>query len=150
MFIKEELKQICLNRIQTKIDETDSRISSLQKDLGSETKSSAGDKHETGRAMIHLEIEKESQKLQNFSQMKATCLRIKSDEVNSLVALGSIVSTPNMNYFMNVSLGLIETTSKEKFYAISSSSPIGQLLLGRKEGDSIHINGREIQINSIA
>ena len=150
MLIKEELKQICLHRIQTKIDETNRRISSLQKDLLSETKSSAGDKHETGRAMIHLEIEKESQKLQNFSEMKETCLRIKSEEVNSVVALGSIVSTPNMNYFMNVSLGLIETISQEKFYAISSNSPIGKLLIGKKEGDSIHFNGREIQINSIS
>ena len=150
MLIKEELKQICLNRIQAKIDETNGRISSLQKDLLSETKSSAGDKHETGRAMIHLEIEKESQKLQNFSEMKETCLRIKEEEVNSVIALGSIVTTPNMNYFMNVSLGLIETTSEEKFYVISSNSPVGKLLLGKKEGDSIHFNGREIHINSIS
>ena len=150
MLIKEELKQICLSRIQAKIDETNGRISSLQKDLFSETKSSAGDKHETGRAMIHLEIEKESQKLQNFSEMKETCLRIKSEEVNSVVALGSIVSTPSMNYFINVSLGLIKTTSKEKHYAISSNSPIGKLLLGKKAGDSIYFNGREIKINSIS
>ena len=150
MLIKEELKQICLTRIQTKIDETNRRISSLQKDLLSETKSSAGDKHETGRAMIHLEMEKESQKLQNFSEMKEICLRIKSEEVNSVVALGSIVTTPNMKYFMTVSLGLIETSSEEKLYAISSNSPIGKLLLGKKVGDSIYFNGREIQINSIS
>ncbi len=41
-----------------------------KKALFSETKSSAGDKHETGRAMLQLEMEKTSQQLAVINQMK--------------------------------------------------------------------------------
>ncbi|MGB2225011.1 MAG: 3-oxoacyl-ACP synthase [Polaribacter sp.] len=149
MQIKEELKQICLNRIQAKIDETDSRISSLQKDLGSETKSSAGDKHETGRAMIQLEMEKESQKLKSFASMRSALYRMDLENQSELVRLGSLVKTSISNYFISASLGVLKA-GHESYFAISLQSPIGQLLLGKKEGDSIHFNGREIQINSIS
>jgi len=149
MQIKEELKQICLNRIQAKIDETDSRISSLQKDLGSETKSSAGDKHETGRAMIQLEMEKESQKLKSFASMRSALDRMDLENQRELVRLGSLVKTSISNYFISASLGVLNA-GHESYFAISLQSPIGQLLLGKKEGDSIHFNGREIQINSIS
>ncbi len=149
MQIKEELKQICLNRIQAKIDETYSRISSLQKDLGSETKSSAGDKHETGRAMIQLEMEKESQKLKSFASMRSALDRMDLENQSELVRLGSLVKTSISNYFISASLGVLKA-GHESYFAISLQSPIGQLLLGKKEGDSIHFNGREIQINSIS
>ena len=149
MQIKEELKQICLNRIQVKIDETNGRISSLQKDLGSETKSSAGDKHETGRAMIQLEMEKESQKLKSFASMRSALDRMDLENQSELVRLGSLVKTSISNYFISASLGVLKA-GHESYFAISLQSPIGQLLLGKKEGDSIHFNGREIQINSIS
>ena len=148
MQIKEELKQICLNHIPVKIDETNGRISSLQKDLGSETNSSAGDKHETGRAMIQLEMEKESQKLKSFAAMRNSLDRMDLENQSEVARLGSLVKTSISNYFISASLGILQG-DHESYYAISVQSPIGQLLLGKKAGDSIQFNGREIQINSI-
>ena len=40
-------------RLQKEEGEAKERLASLQDALGAESKSSAGDKHETGRAMIH-------------------------------------------------------------------------------------------------
>ena len=55
-------------------------ISSNQKALHSETKSSAGDKHETGRAMLQLEMEKASQQLEGISQMNEILSKIDFSE----------------------------------------------------------------------
>ena len=48
----------CSAALEKKIEILEQQKKSLQKDLTSEIKSSAGDKHETGRAMIQLELEK--------------------------------------------------------------------------------------------
>lgn len=147
--LKQEFQSKCLQIVNDKLQNTLSRIQSLQNDLNSETKSSAGDKHETGRAMIQLEMEKESQKLNDLQEMQNTLSRIATDTTNDVVKLGSLVATNRATYFISASLGELKT-EKEKCFAISLNSPIGKLLLGKKAGDSIHFNGREIQINSIS
>ena len=46
------------------VKEGDRHLSSLQEALASEAKSTAGDKHETGRAMIHQEMRQVNDTLQ--------------------------------------------------------------------------------------
>ena len=47
-----------LDHMDKDLAEAKARMASLKESLGAESKSSAGDKHETGRAMIHLEQER--------------------------------------------------------------------------------------------
>ena len=61
--LKESLFQQCEDFVNTRLQTIQIIISSHQKALSSETKSSAGDKHETGRAMLQLEMEKAGQQL---------------------------------------------------------------------------------------
>ena len=58
MNIKEELLKKCHQFVNNRLQNIEETISSNQTALQSETKSSAGDKHETGRAMLQLEMEK--------------------------------------------------------------------------------------------
>ena len=58
------------------MDTVEQIISSNQKALQSETKSSAGDKHETGRAMLQLEIEKASQQFKAIRDMRTVLANI--------------------------------------------------------------------------
>ena len=99
--------------------------------------------------MIQLEMEKESQKLKSFASMRSALDRMDLENQSELVRLGSLVKTSISNYFISASLDVLKA-GHESYFAISLQSPIGQLLLGKKEGDSIHFNGREIQINSIS
>ncbi|MAD97606.1 MAG: 3-oxoacyl-ACP synthase [Flavobacteriaceae bacterium] len=146
--LKEAFCKQCLHIVEVKLQNTLSRIQSLQNDLNSETKSSAGDKHETGRAMIQLEMEKESQKLNDLQEMKNTLIRIDTNTSNEIVKLGSLVSTSMATYFISASLGALKTENGSCF-AISPKSPIGSMLLGKKTGDELVFNGRKIEINSI-
>jgi len=55
--IKTLLFDHCKSFLESKLAAHKNQIDLLYESLYSETKSSAGDKHETGRALIQLEIE---------------------------------------------------------------------------------------------
>ncbi|WP_392348668.1 3-oxoacyl-ACP synthase [uncultured Polaribacter sp.] len=109
-------------------------LSSNQKALQSETKSSAGDKHETGRAMLQLEMEKAGQQLAGITQMKVVLSKIDVLKSSKNACLGSIIITDKARYFLSLSAGQLVVEDK-RYFAISVSSPIGKLLLGKQEKD---------------
>ena len=76
--IKEEILLNCKKFVTDKLEIVNQIIISNQNALQSETKSSAGDKHETGRAMLQLEMEKASQQFSVISNMNEVLQRIKT------------------------------------------------------------------------
>ena len=144
--IKKQLYSACVVFVQKRADTVKHIIDSNQRALSSETKSSAGDKHETGRAMLQLEMEKASQQLNGVHEMKSALSKINlksSDQVK----LGSLIITNIAKYFLAISAGEIKLEN-QIYYAISPSSPIGKLLLGKRVGDVILFN-KEINILEI-
>ena len=144
--IKKQLYSSCVVFVQKRADTVKHIIDSNQRALSSETKSSAGDKHETGRAMLQLEMEKASQQLKGVHEMKSALSKINlksSDQVK----LGSLIITNIAKYFLAISAGEIKLEN-QIYYAISPSSPIGKLLLGKRVGDVILFN-KEINILEI-
>ena len=148
MNLKQELFTQCENFVSKRLQTVEEIISSNQKGLQSETKSSAGDKHETGRAMLQLEMEKASQQLAGITQMKEILNRIDISKTSKNAHLGSIVFTNKVNYFLAISAGKLTASGKD-FFAISVSSPIGKLLLGKQENDEVTFNGERIKIEQI-
>ena len=112
---------------------------SLQKDLTSETKSSAGDKHETGRAMIQLEREKLGNQIREIELNYQRLNTIKDVKTSTIISLGSLIFTDKANYYVAIAADSCEVNSKV-FYCISSQSPIGKLLIGKKINESIMFN----------
>lgn len=145
--IKQQLYNQCEAFVANKETTILKTIQSHQEALHSETKSSAGDKHETGRAMLQLEMEKASQQLEVAHAMKTILSRINPIETSEVVKLGSLVFTNQANYYVSVSVGEIKIDATS-YYAVSVSSPIGKLLLGKKVGDSFVFN-REIKVEEV-
>ena len=141
--IKEKLFNACVGFVSDKLDTSMSFIKSAANDLQSETKSSAGDKHETGRAMLQLEIEKASQQLNVVIQMRDVLEKISTSKTSTNISLGSIIFTNKTNYYLAISAGKI-TIENTDYFAVSINSPIGQELLGKKVGDIIDFNNAEI------
>ena len=112
---------------------------SLQKVLTSETKSSAGDKHETGRAMIQLEREKLGNQIREIELNYQRLNTIKDVKTSTIISLGSLIFTDKANYYVAIAADSCEVNSKV-FYCISSQSPIGKLLIGKKINESIMFN----------
>lgn len=144
--LKKQLFDACTEYVQLRAKTVDEIISSNQRALSSETKSSAGDKHETGRAMLQLEMEKAGQQLASINQMKMVLAKINL-EASSIAKLGSLIITDKANYFLAISAGEIRIENTT-YYAISPSSPIGQLLLGRQLGDTVNFD-KEILIRAL-
>lgn len=148
MTLKEQLYQLCAEFVDSRLQTIQQTIESNQKALASETKSSAGDKHETGRAMLQLEMEKAGQQLQAIQQMKETLAKINLTK-SEVVSLGSLVETNLGTYYISISAGQLSLENK-MYFAISTSSPIGKLLLGKKVGEDLVWNGRKFNINTIS
>lgn len=145
---KEILFNTCVEFVNKRAQTVASIIRSNQKALTSETKSSAGDKHETGRAMLQLEMEKASLQLDGIYTMERILKKINIKDSATIVRLGSLVITNKTNYFMAISAGKI-TIDNQLYYAISTSSPIGKLLLGKTIGDTFIFNNKTLAINGV-
>ncbi|MDC0104334.1 GreA/GreB family elongation factor, partial [Flavobacteriaceae bacterium] len=113
----------------------------LQGALMSESKSSAGDKHETGRAMVQLDREKLGNQIAELEQNQQKLNTLKNHKTTTSVSLGSVVLTDKENYYISIATNFCEIDAK-KYYCISAQSPIGKLLIGKKVNDKIEFNKR--------
>ena len=137
--IKEKLFFHCINYLQKRKNLLEQRKNELQLALTSETKSSAGDKHETGRAMIQIEREKLGNQLLEL-ELEAQKLRSLKNHYNTgIVSLGSVVHTNNGNYYIALAAESCDIEI-HKYHCISPISPVGKLLLGKKAKEHIKFN----------
>ena len=116
--------------------------------LTSETKSSAGDKHETGRAMLQLEREKLGVQLADAERTYQLANKVKISTANDTVTVGSLVVTSGAVYFISISAGKYHQENTD-VYCISAGTPIGKLLLGKRIGDAISFNQITFKILAI-
>ena len=123
-------------------------ISDLAQDAQNDAKGSAGDKHETALSMMHLEQEKLNQKLAEIIAQKNVVDKIDADAIHSKVALGSLVQTNEMLFYISAALPKIQLENKA-IIAVSPQSPLGSQLLGKSVGDEIVINTNRFQIKAI-
>lgn len=145
MTLKEELYHYCQHFAQQRLARIQANIQGVQEALVSETKSSAGDKHETGRAMLQLEREKLGHQLAEAEKMEQTLSKVTNARNAKNISLGSFVKTSKAAYYIAISAGEFKGGA-EKVYCISAGTPIGKLLLGKSVGDTLVFNGDEIRI----
>jgi len=146
--IKALLHQQLQDEIQERINSLQTTIASLQESRNKETKSSVGDKYETGRAMMQQEIFRKEEQLQQALELRLTLRTIKPSEKYTTARQGSLVETSQGSYFLSVGLGKIKIEGRT-YFAISVKSPIGAALLGKQQGDYIEFRGKRISIDQI-
>lgn len=112
-----------------------------------ETKSSAGDKHETARAMLQIEHDNVRKQLKDAIEQKALFDRINIVLKTPAIVSGSLVQTDKANFFISVALGkaVVEGIT---VIALSPKSPLGKMLIGLKTNERVSINGTTYNIQS--
>lgn len=148
MNIKQNLHNQCVAFVENRFQTIQNTINEIQVSLTSETKSSAGDKHETGRAMLQLEREKAGNQLAELQKTKELLSKVNISKTSKIIGLGSLVYTSNSNYFIAISAGAIKVND-DLFYAISSNTPIGQLLMGKTIGDHVVFRNQNFTIKTV-
>ncbi|MCX2678970.1 3-oxoacyl-ACP synthase [Galbibacter sp. EGI 63066] len=146
--IKPQLITVCKQLLKERLHKAQEAMTAIEEALTSETKSSAGDKHETGRAMLQLEREKNGQRLAEAEQTNRYFSAIDFESQPDRVKLGSLVKTEEHYYFISVSLGAV-TVQNTPVFCISLQSPIGKLLLGKTKEETITFNGKAITVQDI-
>jgi hypothetical protein len=146
------VKKRILNHLEKEID---NKILNSKTDIhraiesrNESTKSSAGDKHETSRALIQLEIEKYNNQLNKALFQKNEITKIHELKTHNYIGPGSLVNTSNGVYLISIGIGKI-TIEKDVFFCISLASPIGRLLRGKKAEEIVNFNNQQIKILQI-
>ena len=114
----------------------------------SESKSSAGDKHETGRAMMHLEQEKLHMQLAEAQRIVAELARIDATAVHPQIGLGSLVKTDKTTFLLAAGLGKVHFEGMA-YFVVSTKAPIAAQFLGKTAGDKVNMNGAMYDIQSV-
>jgi len=143
--LKQQLIATCENYVEERINRVLSGIKDLDEALKMESKSSAGDKYETGRAMINLEFDKLLIQLEQYKGLKKSLAFAVQNPNSGIIGLGSLVKTSAANYFISIPAGEI-LVENEKFYAIGINSPIAQALLSKKVDENFIFNGNTNKI----
>ena len=137
--LKKTLYQHCADHLNNSLSLFEQRKLDLLVALAAESKSSAGDKHETGRAMLQLEREKLGEQIKETEKKRALLLPLAHHKTTTTATVGAVVKTDQFNYYIAVSTPELKV-DKTTYYCISAQSPIGKLLLGKKVGETISFN----------
>ena len=147
--IKQNIKSEVLRQLDLKVKDISNAVKSLKESRDADTKSSAGDKHETSRAKIQTEIDQLSKQLINAQRQKNNLSIIDTTHLNIIADVGSLVETNKGYFFISTGWGRIQIQD-ENYFVISIESPIGRLLKNKKKGDSIQFRDAAYDILSVS
>jgi transcription elongation GreA/GreB family factor len=136
------------DQLRDKLSTCEDALTSTRAAFASDTKSSAGDKHEVGRAMVQQELDKLEEQRAKLSILQQELARVPLDRMYEQVGFGCLVITDQGNYFIAIGLGAVEMEGGT-CYAISLASPIGQALKDKRVGDAIDFNGKKLMVQDI-
>jgi transcription elongation GreA/GreB family factor len=148
MTFKQKIKSHYIQLLEAKIHALQNQIADLATDAQNDAKGSAGDKHETALAMMHLEQEKRNQKLTEISNQKNILEVIDSSVLHKVIVLGSMVKANEIYFFIATALPQI-TLDGATVFGVSPEAPIGVQFMGKKAGDSIQVNAITYKIESV-
>jgi hypothetical protein len=145
--VKQKLYQACLAYAQRSIDAAQQGINEAQQAAKDDTKSSAGDKYETGREMAQQESNRNMAQLHSANKLKVQ-LNTVPITPSKTIENGSVVITNAGNFYIAVSAGTLNVEGVN-YFAISLASPIGQKMKGLKPGDSFNLNGKTYTVKQV-
>ena len=146
--LKEAAYNHIISLLDDKINAAEKAVLSAKESRNNETKSTAGDKHETGRAMSQIELDNSEMQLGKVLHLKGQFLQIDMQKERNTIEPGCLVRTDNAVYFISIGLGKIHV-SNDVLYAVSIQSPIGQALQYKKVGDLISFQNKQFEIKEI-
>ncbi len=147
-----EIKTTLLQEINSQVTKRQSKIkqtiADIEESLLEESKSSSGDKHETGRAMLQIDRENAGKQLSEVENVIAIVKKIDVTAKSDYIRLGSLAHTNNGTYFLSLSIGTV-TIAANNFICVALNSPIGLVLSGKKKDEDFNFNGKDYKILAV-
>jgi len=148
MTLKQKIYNHYLQLVNNKVNMLQTILADLKESGSNETKSTAGDKHETALAMLQIEQANTRTQLEEVLLQKAALEKINPLVSATTIRNGSLVKTNRGYLFVCIALGKAEIEAVE-IIALSPQSPLGQKLIGLAVTDVVEINNNKYVIESI-
>jgi transcription elongation GreA/GreB family factor len=145
MLNKTELKDHCISIIQDRIAGLITAMADAQAAANEETKSSAGDKYETARAMSQLEKDMLARQLAENKKELTAMMGVDVTGDDELARTGSLICCSDMDFFLLGGLGKMVVNGVTVF-VISPNAPLALSLMGKKKGDTFQFNKQTMEI----
>jgi transcription elongation GreA/GreB family factor len=146
--LKQKIYNHYLHLIDEKVKMLQQALADLKESGANETKSTAGDKHETALAMLQIEQANTRVQLQEVLSQKTALEKINPKLSATIIVNGSLIKTNRGYFFMSVALGKA-VVDNNAVIALSPQSPLGQKLMWLKINEACSINNIEYKIESI-
>lgn len=146
---KKEIVEGLKQNIAQVYKELKAELSDISSDSGDNQKNSAGDKHETAKAMADMEAEKLSQSLQRLSVQLETLKDPGITENFKKIGSKSLFKANGNYYFVLFAYGKL-TIGEKNVFVLSPEAPLSLALLGLSTGESTQFNGQEFMVESVA
>lgn len=146
--MKEELLEIAKAKTDLRIQEAQKAIEASQLAANEETKSSAGDKYETGRVMAQNDRNLYARQLSEAQKDMAILNSIDLKKEYTLISTGALTETSIGYFFIATSIGIIPLKN-QKVMVTSQDSPMGLILKGKRENDQVDFRNNKINIISV-
>jgi transcription elongation GreA/GreB family factor len=146
--VKRALHNHCIELANSKVEALESELNATRESATTESKSSAGDKHETGRAMMHLEQEKLHKQLAEAQTIVAELERIDGKAVHTQIGLGTLVKTDKATFLLAAGLGKVDFEGIT-YFVVSTKAPIAAQFLGKSAGEKVNMNGTVYDIQLV-
>jgi len=143
--LKQQILTYCKEHTDRRLEGITAALADIKTARDGETKSSAGDKFETGRAMMQMEEAKLGGQLEEALKVRQVLDRIKPGVTPERIASGCLVATNRGNYFLAVGIGKVRIDGGV-FFCTSLDSPIGNRLLGKVAGERLEFNGLDFEV----
>ncbi len=149
MLSKRDIHLSVQQNLNDRLEQLNAALNDALDATANETKSTAGDKHETGRAMAQLEQEKLGSQISEVHKLKEMIARIAPDTSCNTVCSGSLVVTSNGTFYISVGIGAIMINGNSVF-CMTPVAPLCNAMMGMKAGESVNWQGKEVRIISVS
>ena len=146
--LKTKLLQHCQKQVENRYSKIKQTIADIDESLLEESKSSSGDKHETGRAMLQIDRENTGKQLNEIEKSVQLLKKIDVNAISDYARLGSLVYTDRFIYFISLSIGTVQI-GKIDYLCVALNSPVGLLISGKMKGDEFNLNGTIYKITDV-
>lgn len=143
--IKEQLYNLCIAYVQKRMQAAEDAFRAAEQASNDDTKSSAGDKYETGRAMMQQEKDRNTIQLNEANKLMVAMSLIGTKNISAVVETGSLVVTDKGRFYLAISAGTL-VVDGVSYFAVSPASPIGMRMKGMKVGEVFEVNGKKYKI----
>jgi transcription elongation GreA/GreB family factor len=148
MTLKEKIYVHYTRVVNDKIQLLQQVLTDLKESGSNETKSTAGDKHETALAMLQIEQANTREQLKDVVAQKNALEKINPAIAANKIVNGSLVKTNRGYFFVSIALGKA-VVDGITVMAVSPQSPLGVQLMGLIVGDTVTVNAHHYTIENI-